>query len=96
MVMAGRKDHISQETRRRDYKRTGRMPMNAPMNTDTHIGEDVQKVPTLDPDRPDIANVATATENLAIVPEAVSPKIEGVTAVETDAQDLLTTATSGD
>lgn len=72
------------------------MPMNALMNRDIHIGGDVQEAPTLDPDRPDIANVATATENLAIAPEAVSPKIEGLTAAEIDAQDLLTTATSGD
>ena len=68
--------------------------MDTPTKRAVHIEEDVHEVPTRDRDRLDIVNAATATENLAIAPEAVSTKTEGVIAAEIDAQDLLTTITS--
>lgn len=69
------------------------MPKNAPTNTAAHIDEDVHEAPTRDHGRLNIANAATATENLAIAPEVVSPKSDDAIAVETDAQNLPTALT---
>ena len=69
------------------------MPKDAPTNTAACIDEDVHEAPTRDHGRLNIANAATATENLAIAPEAVRPKSDDAIAVETDPQDLLMTIT---
>lgn len=69
------------------------MPKNAPTNRAAHIDEDVHEAPTRDHGRLNIANAATATENLAVAPEVVSPKSDDAVAVETDAQNLPKTIT---
>ena len=93
MVRAGQRDRISPEIRRHDIEQRGLMSKNAPTNTAAHIDEDVHEAPTRDHGRLNIANAATATENLAIAPEAVRPKSDDAIAVETDPQDLLMTIT---
>lgn len=69
------------------------MPKNAPTNTAAHIDEDVHEVPIRDHGRLNIANAATATENLATALAVVSPKSDDAIAVETDARNLPTTIT---
>lgn len=72
MMRAGRRDHTRAETRRHDIQQRGQMPPTTHTKRAAHIDEDTHEVPTRDHDRLDITNAATATENLAIAPEAVS------------------------
>jgi hypothetical protein len=71
------------------------MPPTTHTKRAAHIDEDAHEVPTRDHDRLDITNAATATENLAIAPEAVSAETEGLIAAEIEAPDLPTTTMSG-
>jgi hypothetical protein len=95
MVRAGRRDHSRAETRRHDIQYKGYTLTVTPTKRAAHIDDDAPEVPTRDRDRLDIVNVATATENLAIAPEAVSTKTEGEIVARIDAQDLPTKITSG-
>jgi hypothetical protein len=70
------------------------MKMSGNTKTAARIDEDAHEAPTRDHDHLNIANAPTATTNESpvIAPEAVNPKIENATAVETGVHDLPTTA----